>query len=129
MTSRTLRDSSLLNDIGYDRAAIALSGLCAVHCLATAVLVALAASAGGLLLSPVIHEVGLSIAIGLGAIALGRGVLQHGYMMPAAVGALGLGVMAGAISLPHDGSGETLFTLIGVGLLALGHDLNRRAAN
>ncbi len=129
MTSRALRDSPLLTDIGVDRLAIGLSGLCAVHCLATAVLVALAASAGGLLLSPVIHEVGLTIAIGLGALALGRGVVQHGYMMPAAIGALGLGVMAGAMSLPHDGNGETLFTLIGVGLLALGHDLNRRAAN
>ncbi len=129
MTSRALRDSSLLTNIGFDRLAIGLSGLCAVHCLATAVLVALAASAGGLLLSPVIHEVGLTVAIGLGAVALGRGIFQHGYMMPAAVGALGLGVMAGAISLPHDGSGETLFTLIGVGLLALGHDLNRRAAS
>ncbi|MFM9828939.1 MAG: MerC domain-containing protein [Sphingomonas sp.] len=110
-----------------DQWAIGLSGLCVVHCLASAVLVALAASAGGLLLSPLVHEVGLSFAIALGAIAMGRGVLEHGYMMPAAIGSLGLGVMAGAISLPHDGSGETLFTLIGVGLLALGHDLNRRA--
>lgn len=129
MTSRALRDSHLLADIGVDRLAIGLSGLCAVHCLATAVLVALAASAGGLLLSPIIHEVGLTIAIALGALALGRGIMQHGYMMPAAIGSLGLGVMAGAISLPHDGSGETLFTLIGVGLLALGHDLNRRAVS
>ncbi len=110
-----------------DRLAIGLSGLCAVHCLASAVLIALAASASGLLLSPVFHEVGLSIAILLGAVALGRGVWQHGYMMPAAIGALGLGVMAGAISLPHGHGAETLWTLIGVGLLALGHDLNRRA--
>ncbi|MBY0304709.1 MAG: MerC domain-containing protein [Sphingomonas sp.] len=129
MISRAQPNFPLLSDIGFDRIAIGISGLCAVHCLATAVLVALAASAGGLLLSPIIHEVGLVIAIGLGALALGRGVLQHGYMMPAAIGALGLGVMAGAISLPHDGSGETLFTLIGVGLLALGHDLNRRAVS
>ncbi len=98
-----------------------------MHCLASAVLVALAASASGLLLSPIFHEVGLSIAILLGAVAMGRGVWQHGYMMPAAVGALGLGLMAGAISLPHGDGGETLWTLIGVGLLALGHDLNQRA--
>ena len=127
--SRAQPNFPLLSDIGFDRIAIGISGLCAVHCLATAVLVALAASAGGLLLSPIIHEVGLVIAIGLGALALGRGVLQHGYMMPISVGALGLGVMAGAVSLPHDGSGETLFTLVGVGLLALGHDLNRRATH
>jgi len=105
-----------------------LSGLCAVHCLATSVLVALAASAGGLLVNPIVHEIGLVFAIVLGAVSLGRGMIEHGYMMPVSIGALGLGVMAGAISLPHDGSGETFFTLIGIGLLALGHDLNRRAA-
>lgn len=111
---------------GLDRLAIGLSGLCLVHCLATSVLLALMASAGGMLLSPHLHEVGLALAIPLGAIALGKGILTHGYMMPSAVGALGLGVMAGAIGLPHDGT-ETLYTLVGVGLLALGHDLNRRA--
>ena len=47
-------------------------------------------------------------------------------MMPSAVGALGLGVMAGALTLPHDG-GEALYTVIGVGILALGHQLNRIA--
>ena len=47
--------------------------------------------------------------------------------MPAAVGGLGLGVMAGALGMPHDGS-EVLYTIIGVAILALGHDLNRRAA-
>ena len=110
-----------------DRWAIGLSGLCLVHCLASAVLVAVLASAGGLLLSPVIHEVGLLLAIGLGILALGRGVVQHGFMMPAAVGGLGLGVMAGALGMPHNGS-EVLYTIIGVAILALGHDLNRRAA-
>lgn len=84
----------------------------------------------GLLLAPIFHEVGLTIAIGFGIIALGRGIITHGYMMPAAVGSMGLGIMAGAMSLPHDGSGgETIWTLVGVGILALGHDLNRRAVN
>ena len=109
-----------------DRIAIGLSGLCLVHCLASAILVAMLASAGGMLLNPHIHEIGLVFAIGLGAVALGRGVLEHGFMMPAAVGGLGLGVMAGALSLPHDGA-EVVYTIIGVAILALGHDLNRRA--
>ncbi|CAN5255618.1 hypothetical protein BH10PSE15_BH10PSE15_03650 [soil metagenome] len=114
----------------FDNLAIGLSGLCVIHCVASSVLVALAASAGGLLLNPVFHEVGLSIAILLGVIALGRGAVSHGYMLPAAVGSLGLGMMAGAMSLPHDGTGaETIWTLVGVAVLALGHDLNRRAAN
>lgn len=118
--------NAVLRDGRLDRWAIGLSGLCLAHCLATAVLVALLASAGGIFLHPIIHEIGLSLAILLGAVALGQGVLRHGYAMPAWVGSLGLGVMAGAMSLPHDGA-EVLYTIIGVMILALGHDLNRRA--
>ena len=113
---------------GLDRIAIAVSGLCLVHCLATAVLLALLASAGGILGSPVIHEVGLTLAMILGAIALGKGVIEHGFMMPLAIGSLGLGVMAGALSLPHGGN-EALYTVLGVSILALGHRLNGMAAD
>ena len=111
-----------------DRMAITLSGLCVVHCLATAVLLGLLSAAGGMLGAPIIHEVGLSLAMMLGALALGRGVYKHGFMMPSAVGGLGLGVMAGALTMPHDGS-EAMFTVLGVGILALGHQLNRIAAD
>jgi hypothetical protein len=113
---------------GLDRLAIGLSGLCVVHCIATSVLLALMSTVGGLLVDPIFHEVGLVLAILLGAVALGRGVMEHGYAMPASMGAFGLGIMAGAMTLPHDGGGgEALWTVIGVGLLAFGHDLNRRA--
>lgn len=105
---------------------MALSGLCIVHCLGSAIVLAMLASAGGILLNPLFHEVGLVLAIAFGMIALGRGVLEHGFMMPAAVGGLGLGVMAGALTLPHDGA-EVVYTILGVAILALGHDLNRRA--
>lgn len=111
-----------------DRMAIALSGLCLVHCLGTAVMVALLAAAGSLLGDPWVHEVGLVVAMALGALALGRGIVEHGFMMPSAVGSLGLGVMSGALSLPHDGT-EALFSVVGVGILALGHQLNRIAAS
>ena len=109
-----------------DRLAIGLSGLCLVHCLASAIFVAMLASAGGILLHPAIHEVGLVFAVGLGIIALGRGVVDHGFMMPSAVGGLGRGVMAGSLGLPEGGAG-TIYTILGVAILALGHDLNRRA--
>jgi hypothetical protein len=118
--------ASGLREGAIDRLAIGLSGLCLVHCLASAVLFAVLASAGGILLHPIIHEVGLAIAIVRGVIALGRGIFEHGFMMPAAIGGLGLGVMAGALTLPHD-SGEVVYTIVGVAILALGHDLNRRA--
>jgi hypothetical protein len=109
-----------------DRLAIGLSGFCLIHCVASAVLVAVLASAGGILLDPIIHEVGLVLALGLGIVGLGKGILDHGYMMPAAIGSLGLGVMAGALTLGHE-NGGTLYAIIGVLVLALGHDLNRRA--
>jgi hypothetical protein len=109
-----------------DRLAISLSGLCVVHCLATTVLLAVLSAAGGILGSHWIHEIGLSMAMILGAFALGRGIQEHGFMMPSAVGGLGLGVMAGALTMSHDGT-EALATIVGVLVLALGHDLNRRA--
>lgn len=109
-----------------DRIAMGLSGLCLVHCLATAVLLGLVSAAGGILGAPIVHEVGLTLAMIVGSIALGRGVVEHGFMMPSAVGGLGLGVMAGALRMPHDGT-EALYTVIGVMILALGHRLNAMA--
>jgi hypothetical protein len=110
-----------------DRFAMGLSGLCLVHCVATTVTLALLSAAGGVLGAPIVHEVGLTLAMIMGAFSLGRGILEHGYSMPSAVGGLGLGVMAGALTLPHDGT-EALYTVIGVGILALGHRLNLIAA-
>ncbi|MBA2918465.1 MerC family mercury resistance protein [Sphingomonas sp. MAH-20] len=112
----------------FDRLAIGLSGLCLVHCVASVFLLSLLASAGGMLVHPAVHEVGLALAIAVGTFALVRGAVEHGYSLPAAVGGLGLGVMAGALSMQH-GPAETVYTMLGVGILALGHDLNRRAAN
>lgn len=111
-----------------DRIAVGVSGLCLVHCLATAVLLGLVSAAGGMLGAPIIHEVGLTLAMVLGSIALGKGILEHGFMLPSATGALGLGVMAGALTLPHGGS-EPMFTVVGVLILALGHRLNAMAAD
>lgn len=110
-----------------DRIAMGLSGLCLVHCIATAILLGLLATAGGILGSPVIHEVGLTLAMIIGAIALVRGVREHGFVLPAVVGALGLGVMAFALSLPEGGH-EPIYTVVGVMVLALGHRLNVLAA-
>jgi hypothetical protein len=112
-------------DTRLDRIAMGISGLCLVHCITTTVLLTVISSAGGLL-NPAIHEIGLVLAILMGGFALTRGVMSHGYMAPAIVGAFGLGIMAGALSLPH-GDFEIFWTLVGVSLVALGHDLNRRA--
>jgi hypothetical protein len=109
-----------------DRMAIGLSGLCLVHCIASAVFVAFLAAGGSFLLDPIFHEVGMSIAVVLAVFGLGRGILRHGYMMPASVGGLGLGVMLASLMIGHE-NGGTLYSILGVLIVALGHDLNRRA--
>jgi hypothetical protein len=100
-----------------------LSGLCAVHCVATAVLLGLVASAGGLLGKPIIHEVGLTLAMIIGAFALGRGYREHGLVLPSAVGVVGLVTMGIAMTLRESGY-EPAVTIAGVSVLALGHRLN-----
>jgi len=109
-----------------DGIAIGLSGLCAVHCIGTAIAFGLLSSVANIFAAPIIHEAGLAVAIVLGTLALGLGARQHGMLLPVAVGGLGLGIMAGTLTLEH-GTGEMLWSLIGVGLLAFGHELNRRA--
>lgn len=114
----------------WDRIAVLISGLCLIHCVSTLILVALLSSVAGVLLDPIIHEIGICIAIALGLFALGRGIIDHGYIMPAIVGGLGLGIMALAITIGHQddhGSTEILLTMVGVGILAVGHNLNFRA--
>ena len=124
---RAARDSRPLTSLSGDQLAMGLSGLCLVHCLATTIFFASIASVGGVFLeNHLFHEVGLAIAIGFALVTLVSGVLSHGYMMPFGVGCFGLGMMAGALARPHDGS-EVLATMIGVAIVALGHDLNRRA--
>ena len=121
MTQRTISSGRL------DRLAMGLSGLCLVHWVTTAVLLGLVASAGGLLGKPIIHEVGLTLAMIIGAVALGRGVREHGFVLPATVGRVGLATMGFALTL-HESGQEPLFTVAGVLILALGHRLNVMAA-
>lgn len=109
-----------------DRLAIGLSGLCLMHCVGTALFFASVASVGGLFHAHWVHEAGLVLAIGFALIALVRGAFAHGFLLPFAVGCFGLGMMAGALALPHGGD-ELLATMIGVAIVAFGHDLNLRA--
>lgn len=107
----------------WDRFAIGLSGLCALHCVGTLLLLGAVSSLGHVFTSPLIHEGGLAVAIVLGAVALGMGARKHGELVPVAIGSLGLGVMIGALSMPHSEE-EAIYNILGVGTLALGHYLN-----
>jgi hypothetical protein len=116
-----------LRDGRWDGFGLSIAGLCLVHCLATTIFLTLFAAAGSAFLHPAIHEIGLVLAIGFGLLALWQGIKRHGFILPAAIGALGIGMMAGALTLPHGGI-EVFYTVLGVGVLALGHILNQRAA-
>ena len=118
--------ASIVKNGTMDRVAMTLSGLCLVHCLVTAVLLGTMSTVGGLLGSPLIHEVGLALALVLGIIALGNGIRRHGRFLPPSIGGLGIGAMTAALTLPHGGS-EMVATMLGVALLATGHYLNRLA--
>lgn len=110
-----------------DGFAIALSALCLAHCLASAILLAMFSSIAGPFMHESVHEIGLAVAVVLGAVALGRGRRLHGRRLPLWIGSAGLVVMTIGIILPHHG-GEIVATMIGVVLLASGHFMNQRAA-
>ena len=109
----------------FDRVGILLSGLCAVHCLATLGLVAVLGLGGGFLLNPAIHRIGLALAIVVGAIALGLGITRHGRREPLMIGGAGLSLMALALITGH-GPAEAALTIAGVSLLAFAHWRNVR---
>lgn len=117
------------DDGRLDRWAILLSTGCMVHCIATTVMAAALSAAGGWLGNPVVHEVGLGLALLLGVVAFGRGILAHRRPAPLVLGAVGLALMAVAILVPHGANHavETVLTMLGVAILAAGHFLNRRA--
>lgn len=108
-----------------DRAGILLSGLCAVHCILGILLVGLLGLGGEALLSPAIHRVGLALALAVGIVSLGFGVLRHGRVGPLVIGGIGLALMAAAIAVGH-GMPEGVLTVMGVSLVALAHIRNLR---
>ena len=108
-----------------DRIAIGLSSLCLVHCVATVVLTAVLASAGAALANPAWHEVGFTLAMLIGAVALGRGFAAHRDWRPLLIGAGGLALM-GVGLIGADGLPEIAATMTGVALLAVAHHRNAR---
>lgn len=109
-----------------DRSALGLSGLCLVHCLAGSLLLAALSVTGGFLWSHQVHMVGLAFAIPLAAFGLWRGVARHGRWLIAAIGGLGIGLMAGALVAAHGAAAEVFYTVLGVTLLGVAHFLNLR---
>ncbi|MEL6530689.1 MAG: MerC domain-containing protein [Pseudomonadota bacterium] len=111
-----------------DHLGIGMAGLCALHCVATVIVVSGLGVGGHFLLSPEIHRVGLALALIVAAVAIGWGALKHRRRAPFVVAMMGLTFMGSALAVPH-GSQEFALSLVGVGLVSLGHLLNIRALN
>jgi len=122
-----MRDAILSIRNRLDRAGVLLSGLCAAHCLLSIIVVSVLGLGGQILLAPAIHEFGLMLAILIGALTLGLGVLRHRKRSPLAIGAVGLTLMGLALTVPH-GLPEAMLTIAGVALVATAHIQNLRHA-
>ena len=110
-----------------DRVGIVLSGLCALHCILSIVLVSALGLGGQALLAPSIHEIGLALAVAVGAVTLGIGAWRHGALGPLLIGTCGVALMASALLVGH-GLPEALLTIAGVVLVAAAHIRNLRHA-
>jgi len=111
-----------------DRLAIALSGLCLVHCLAIPLVVltapALAAWFTGT--ETVAHWVLLALALPLSMWAYHRGYRRHGGVAATAMGGVGLLLMLLGVSHLLAVAWEIPLTLSGVVLVSAGHVMNIR---
>ncbi|PKP95331.1 MAG: MerC domain-containing protein [Alphaproteobacteria bacterium HGW-Alphaproteobacteria-14] len=110
-----------------DQIGIGLAGLCVLHCLTTLVVISSLGLGGHFLLDDNIHRVGLALALGVAAVAIGWGLLRHRRMLPFGLALVGLMLMGVALAVPH-GTDELMLTLVGVTLVSIGHLLNLRAA-
>ncbi|MBA4045207.1 MAG: MerC domain-containing protein, partial [Erythrobacter sp.] len=94
---------------------------------ATLVVISTLGLGGHFLLDDNIHRIGLLLALAVGAVAIGWGLLRHRRILPFGVAMTGIALMAAALVIPH-GADEFLLTLAGVALVSVGHLLNLRAA-
>lgn len=123
---------SVVNKFGLllDKTAIGLSAICAIHCLALPVALALLPS---LALLPVadesFHLLLVWLVLPTSVVALALGCKRHQQWQVLAWGIAGLAVLVFAAALGHDLLGENLekwTTVAGASLVATGHVLNYR---
>ena len=111
-----------------DAAAVSLSLLCAVHCLATPILITLLPSAIALRLEDEIFHLWMLLGVvPISTIALTLGCNDHRNLGVACIGALGITMLCSAALLGHDllgEGGERALTLLGAGLIAGSHIRN-----
>lgn len=114
----------------WDRLGIFLSSLCALHCLATPLLLLALPMAGEFFESEWIHLGMALFVVPVGLFAFLSGYKHHRQKGVLSLGILGILLVAGASFLPHElvEVGEfDVVTIAGGLVLVLAHVLNRRA--
>lgn len=129
-TERRFRFGRWRRSLNWDRLGISLSGVCAVHCLALPVLLAL------LPLWPVaaqvhawLHALFAIVIIPTTLAAMWYGYRRHGSTGTLSLLGIGLLVVLAALVVGHENGGlvsETVITLAGSSLLIFGHWRNWR---
>lgn len=110
----------------FDMAAIGLSGLCIIHCLALPLAAASLPLLGVWADAEWAHWLFVGLAAPVSLIALARPSRRGLHLAPLALALLGLsGLLAGVLGWPAE-TAETGVTVAGSLLLAAAHLLNRR---
>ena len=111
---------------GLDRAAVLLSGLCLVHCLAVPFAVVLGPLAGQWLMDSEtqVHWILLTLALPISVVALARGYRRHHNSVTITLGAVGLTFMFVGVSHVIGEDWEIILTVIGVSSLLMAHVRN-----
>ena len=111
-----------------DRAAIGLSALCAIHCLALPVALVLLPSIASLPIADEHFHLSLVfVVIPTSVCALTLGCRRHGHMRVVVWGLSGISVLGFAAIFGHDllnATSERILTLIGAAFVVIGHVQN-----
>ena len=117
-------------NINYDKIAISFSVVCALHCLLLPIIVIfLPAISATFVGSEDFHKILLYFVIPSSIIALSLGCKMHGKYEVYSYGVIGIGTLLFASFFGHDylgEIGEILFTLLGAGIVSLGHYRNQK---
>ena len=106
-----------------DRGAIALSGLCLLHCLTLPFALLFGQWLGNWLLQTEteVHWLLLALAVPISAVALLRGYRRHHSQITVALGAAGLTLMFIGVSQIFGEDFEIAFTVTGVSAVLIAH--------
>tara|TARA_B100001769_G_scaffold12468_1_gene8582 strand:- start:140 stop:529 length:390 start_codon:yes stop_codon:yes gene_type:complete len=117
-------------NINYDKIAISFSVVCALHCLLLPIAVIFLPSISATFLGTEdFHKTLLYFVIPSSIIALSLGCKMHGKYEVYSYGFFGIGALIFASFFGHDYFGEVgeiSLTLIGAGIVSLGHYKNQK---